>query len=468
MRQNGVNLMAIIAARLMLWASTAIAFDDDLVKLQEQRFKLQQQVWKQDSKMLVNTSQTLLPQSSVRWRSFEAGGLTHLSDHAAMLKNSVDLIKEGLSGKGVGPDILATGSGQLVWARRPAITDSSEFLRGISLGLHFGGALTRDWETMQKGGWAFPSSYTLEALGEHGFSEIQRSARMWVNTPGSVLNTSTALFVARWTYGLPDATKALFSSNMPIDQRTALAIDSVSQTAAGYVWGPAGAKAAKAIGVTGRIITYPLFEAPFMIAAGQPVRSPFEIWTQELKTLRLGSGGTGTSSLPRMPNLLGVQQTRFESVSAIPINSSVDFGGHRMEQSGFIRETRIIETPTNVLDRALVSTNLISPSFLIDPMTSTRIVTRQSSIITREIVSPSANTLPIGGSGMTGMMGRYGTSGMGVSGIGGTSSYGGYGGAFRNYGGSLGGYGGYGGTRTYGASYQLIIRVSKPIDIRIK
>jgi hypothetical protein len=203
---------------------------------------------------------------------------------------------------------------------------------------------------------------------------------------------------------LPDAVKA-FTPDMSIDRRWAHGIDAIGMTAAGYVGGTVAANTWKVAADVGRYATYPLFESWAMRGTRAQVLRDYEIqkvsWearglpaqseSEWLRARGFGSGVTGILPTRSMPNLLGVQQTRFAHTTVIPINTAIDLGGHRIEQSGFIREPRIINTPTNVFDRALVNTNLISPSSLYDPMTSTMTVTCQSSITTREIVSPVPN-----------------------------------------------------------------------------
>jgi len=401
----------------------------DSMKLQQQ-FQFQQQLtqgqfkqlqapWQWDTVQTRIDSVPRIPiQSSQRWRSFEAAGLTHLSDHTAMFKRSTDLIRQGLSRPGLGPDTIAAPSGQLVWANRPVTTGTVEFLRGVSIGLHFGAALTRDWETMQKGNWSFPRSYTLEAAGTYGLGEIRNFARTRITTLGRGLNSPVTTFAAKWTYGLPDLAKGISSqigrgSLRPNIYETTSYIEAVGMTAAGYAGGPPGAILFKASATYGRFATYPLFESIAMAgvrrqvlhdysilrnsweARGLPVQSLSEVYKPKyLRSIGFSSDITGLLPIKQRPNFFGNQQTTFRQVRSTPLNQLSNLNNTRIEQRGFLRETRVISTPTNAFDRLLIQTGFQTPNTLFDFKTGSTMVTRQWSITTSTISTPSMSVTP--------------------------------------------------------------------------
>jgi len=265
-----------------------------------------------------------LRQESSTWRSLEAGGLTHIGDHISMFKRSLDLIREGLTYQKLGPDVIMAPSRQLMWKVSPIDTPSVTILRGLSTGLHFGGALIKDWDMMEKGSWRWSRSYTWDAAGSYGLSEVRKFANIYVNSLGNELKSPMIRFATKWTYGLPDTVQA-FSSQLGrrsftpnIDELTNY-LDSIHTTLAGRLWGPAGATIFKAAAITGRFITYPQFESLAMRdvrkqvlndysilrnsweANSLPIKSMAKVYGAEnLRRMGFGSDITG---LPSMSNL---------------------------------------------------------------------------------------------------------------------------------------------------------------------
>lgn len=341
----------------------------------------QQMLWQQNITPIISDSPTMIStQSSLSWRSLEAAGLTHFSDHAKMFKRSIDVMREGLTHYQLGPDTIISPSGQLMWEVKPIKTTSGEFLRGLSTGLHFGAALINDWDIMVKGGWNPLQSYSLEAIGVYGISEVSRRARVRVTSLGSDLKSPITTFAARWTYGLTEAVKGVSSqvgrqSFSPNINEITNYLDSIGMTAAGYAYGSVGANMFKAAAQFGRFITYPLFEYSVFKIRGLPSKSLTELYGMQFKQINM--------SLPNSP--FRIQQTQFISDRIITFSESMNFGN---VSSGIINERQIIAVSTNPLDRFLIKANILSPNSFFDPNTSTITRNRQWSVTTREITTP--------------------------------------------------------------------------------
>ncbi len=433
----------VVALQLTIGIAVAGAFDDDLMKLQQEQFRLQRQLMKEQfnqqrqfyepqSRWQWSTVPTRIDsfpttanqpslwgapfQSSLQWRSLEAAGLTRPSDYVAMLGRSMSLIREGVSRPGLGPDTVVAPNGQLVWASQPVATMPHEFFRGVTLGLHFGVAFTRDWEMVEQGTWSFPTSYAFEASVTEGLSRLGSWVDIRAQALGSELSP-LARHGSRLMYGLPEAATGVFSqirrqSLTPnIDEITNY-IDAGGMTVAGYAsslsgLGSTGATLFKAAASLGRLATYPMFESWAMAgvrrdvlhnyeilrnnweAAGLPVQSLAQFYGPEyLRGIGFGPDITGLPRPNQRSNWLGMQETTFTQIASTPLNQVSYLGNTRIEQTGFMHETRIISTPTNVFDRWLVQTGFLTPDSVFDFNSGSTAYTRQWSITTTTISTP--------------------------------------------------------------------------------
>ena len=406
--KSKIFIIISLLVSLIMWASFANAFDDDWqlqqrqfemdLQFQQQQFRQMQQElrqqmqfmkqqqfpieqfgwqvpfgqqmrWQQNvTPIVIDSSLGVSPRSSLLLKNFETAGITNLNDHIELLKTSIDMIRKGLTLNRAqfGPNTITAPSGQLVWTVKPIETTSTEFLRGVSTGLHFLGALLRDWDMMEKGSWSVLRSHSLEAVGSYGISEVRNFAKNYIKSLGSEFRSPIIGFTAKLTYGLPEFTKAAslwIGSGSITPAVKSSALRGIGYEVAGLMWGNAGTTAL----YFGEKISNYIATSLAMPQARSIIKQEYAKYVNQCQSKGL--------PVQNMIDRFGAEYLRGfgygADIRGMPINRLIDLGTSRIEQVGFTRQSR-----------------------LFDPDTGATTTTRQWSMTTRETTIPNLNVTP--------------------------------------------------------------------------